>query len=117
MQKHGDNLEEKSLTVCSGTDLVAINYLHLVYPDAETAKVLQPFTFTLNANILYHTCIYSILTISSFLCSSHYPSHPSSSLLSYPIDSLLTVLLIVFIDRNLSLPIFPLLLLLLVAVI
>ncbi len=37
--KHGDNLEEKSLTVCSGTDLVNINYLHLVFPDAKSARV------------------------------------------------------------------------------
>jgi len=35
----GESLEEKSLTVCSGTDLVNVNYLHLVYPDAETARV------------------------------------------------------------------------------
>ena len=37
--KHGDNLEEKSLTICSGTDYININYLHVICPDAETAKV------------------------------------------------------------------------------
>lgn len=37
--KHGDNLEEKSLTICSGTDYINVNYQHIVCPDAETAKV------------------------------------------------------------------------------
>jgi len=37
--RHGDNLEDKSLTVCSGTDYVNINYQHIVCPDPETAKV------------------------------------------------------------------------------
>ncbi|XP_063228854.1 1-phosphatidylinositol 4,5-bisphosphate phosphodiesterase isoform X2 [Bacillus rossius redtenbacheri] len=40
-QKHGDNLEEKSLTICSGTDYININYQHVVCPDAETAKIWQ----------------------------------------------------------------------------
>ncbi|CAL8111229.1 unnamed protein product [Orchesella dallaii] len=39
--KHGENVEDKSLTVCSGTDLVNINYLHLVFPDPEIAKAWQ----------------------------------------------------------------------------
>ena len=38
-QKHGDNLEEKSLTICSGTDYINVNYQHVVCPDAATAKV------------------------------------------------------------------------------
>lgn len=37
--KHGNNLDEKSLTICSGTDYININYQHIVCPDAETAKV------------------------------------------------------------------------------
>ena len=37
--KHGENLEEKSLTICSGTDYININYQHVVCPDAATAKV------------------------------------------------------------------------------
>ena len=37
--KHGDNVDEKSLTICSGTDYININYLHVICPDAETAKV------------------------------------------------------------------------------
>jgi phosphatidylinositol phospholipase C, beta len=36
---HGDNLEDKSLTICSGLDYVNINYLHIVCPDADTALV------------------------------------------------------------------------------
>nr|CAD7454173.1 unnamed protein product [Timema tahoe] len=40
-QKHGDSLEAKSLTICSGTDYININYQHVVCPDAETAKMWQ----------------------------------------------------------------------------
>nr|XP_032517870.1 1-phosphatidylinositol 4,5-bisphosphate phosphodiesterase [Danaus plexippus plexippus] len=38
-KKHGNNLEEKSLTICSGTDYININYQHIVCPDANTATV------------------------------------------------------------------------------
>ncbi|XP_075234032.1 no receptor potential A [Lycorma delicatula] len=41
VSKHGDNLEEKSLTICSGTDYININYQHVICPDAATAKVWQ----------------------------------------------------------------------------
>lgn len=37
--KHGNELDEKSLTICSGTDYININYQHVVCPDAATAKV------------------------------------------------------------------------------
>lgn len=37
--KHGESLEEKSLTICSGTDYININYQHVICPDAATAKV------------------------------------------------------------------------------
>lgn len=33
------NLDELSLTICSGTDMVNINYTHIVGPTAEIAKV------------------------------------------------------------------------------
>lgn len=36
--KHGENVEAKSLTICSGTDYININYQHVVCPDPETAK-------------------------------------------------------------------------------
>lgn len=41
LAKHGDlaSLEEKSLTICSGTDYININYQHVICTDAETAKV------------------------------------------------------------------------------
>ncbi|XP_063828757.1 1-phosphatidylinositol 4,5-bisphosphate phosphodiesterase isoform X1 [Ostrinia nubilalis] len=39
LNKHGDSLEDKSLTICSGTDYININYQHVVCPDAATAKV------------------------------------------------------------------------------
>lgn len=38
MNRHGDTLDEKSLTICSGTDYININYQHIVCPDAATAK-------------------------------------------------------------------------------
>lgn len=37
--KYGESLDERSLTICSGTDYININYQHIVCPDAETAKV------------------------------------------------------------------------------
>lgn len=40
--KHGNDLEEKSLTICSGTDYINISYQHIVCPNAEIAKV-SPF--------------------------------------------------------------------------
>ncbi|XP_034238363.1 1-phosphatidylinositol 4,5-bisphosphate phosphodiesterase isoform X2 [Thrips palmi] len=36
--KHGTDLEEKSLTICSGTDYININYQHVVCPNSDTAK-------------------------------------------------------------------------------
>jgi phosphatidylinositol phospholipase C beta len=43
MSKHGSNtaqeLDDKSLTICSGLDMVNINYLHVVCESAEQAKV------------------------------------------------------------------------------
>jgi len=37
--KHGNDINEKSLTICSGLDMVNINYLHVVCPSVEVAKV------------------------------------------------------------------------------
>jgi hypothetical protein len=39
--KHGETLDEKSLTLCSGEDYINIHYQHVVCPDAETAKVIK----------------------------------------------------------------------------
>lgn len=39
VNRHGESLEEKSLTICSGTDYININYQHVICPDAATAKV------------------------------------------------------------------------------
>ncbi|XP_076353966.1 1-phosphatidylinositol 4,5-bisphosphate phosphodiesterase-like [Tachypleus tridentatus] len=36
-----ENLENISLTICSGIDMVNINYTHVVCPDAETAQIWQ----------------------------------------------------------------------------
>ncbi|KAK7585909.1 hypothetical protein V9T40_000088 [Parthenolecanium corni] len=47
--KHGDNLDEKSLTICSGTDYININYQHIICPDPDTAKVRIVLHFLLNS--------------------------------------------------------------------
>ncbi|KAL1138525.1 hypothetical protein AAG570_008588 [Ranatra chinensis] len=39
--KNGENLDEKSLTICSGTDYINVNYHHVICPDAATAKTWQ----------------------------------------------------------------------------
>ncbi|KAF5282144.1 hypothetical protein FQR65_LT02841 [Abscondita terminalis] len=39
LSKHGNNLEDKSLTICSGTDYININYQHIICPDVQTAKI------------------------------------------------------------------------------
>ncbi|ERL88606.1 hypothetical protein D910_05991 [Dendroctonus ponderosae] len=38
-KKHGNDVEEKSLTICSGTDYININYQHIVCPTPDIAKV------------------------------------------------------------------------------
>ncbi|CAH1960133.1 unnamed protein product [Acanthoscelides obtectus] len=48
--KHGQDLEDKSLTICSGTDYININYQHVICPDAETAKVWQQGLRTITHN-------------------------------------------------------------------
>ncbi|XP_072948758.1 1-phosphatidylinositol 4,5-bisphosphate phosphodiesterase [Epargyreus clarus] len=60
--KHGDQLEDKSLTICSGTDYININYQHVVCPDANTAKVwlegLRKITHNVKANnVCPMTCL------------------------------------------------------------
>lgn len=39
VSRHGEQLEDKSLTICSGTDYININYQHVICPSAEIAKV------------------------------------------------------------------------------
>ncbi|XP_061376823.1 1-phosphatidylinositol 4,5-bisphosphate phosphodiesterase isoform X1 [Danaus plexippus] len=61
-KKHGNNLEEKSLTICSGTDYININYQHIVCPDANTATVwlqgLRKITHNVKANnVCPMTCL------------------------------------------------------------
>ncbi|XP_015511592.1 1-phosphatidylinositol 4,5-bisphosphate phosphodiesterase isoform X1 [Neodiprion pinetum] len=52
--KHEDQLEERSLTICSGVDYTNINYQHIVCPDAATAKTwldgLRTITHNVKAN-------------------------------------------------------------------
>ncbi|KAH8028515.1 hypothetical protein HPB51_017641 [Rhipicephalus microplus] len=50
--KNRYGLDEVSLTICSGTDMVNINYTHVVCPDPETAKVrMVPFTVSFSCGI------------------------------------------------------------------
>jgi hypothetical protein len=58
--QHGQNLEEKSLTICSGTDYVNINYQHVICPDPETAKVTLP-SFSVRETSLSEIAKYAIL--------------------------------------------------------
>ncbi|KAG8201635.1 hypothetical protein JTE90_012705 [Oedothorax gibbosus] len=56
------NLEEISLTICSGSDMVNINYTHVVCPDKETAKdwqeALRYITNNIKANnVCPMTCL------------------------------------------------------------
>ncbi|XP_063364734.1 1-phosphatidylinositol 4,5-bisphosphate phosphodiesterase isoform X2 [Cydia amplana] len=62
VNKHGETLEDKSLTICSGTDYININYQHVVCPDANTAKVwlegLRRITHNVKANnVCPMTCL------------------------------------------------------------
>ncbi|XP_043251233.1 1-phosphatidylinositol 4,5-bisphosphate phosphodiesterase-like isoform X1 [Colletes gigas] len=54
LTKHGEQLEEKSLTICSGVDYTNINYQHVVCPDPATAKVwldgVRSITHNVKAN-------------------------------------------------------------------
>lgn len=45
LNRHGETLDEKSLTICSGTDYININYQHIVCPDAATAKASKSFMY------------------------------------------------------------------------
>ncbi|KAK0163134.1 hypothetical protein PV327_006842 [Microctonus hyperodae] len=52
--KHGEQLDEKSLTICSGVDYTNINYQHVVCPDVNTAKIwlagIRRITHNVKAN-------------------------------------------------------------------
>ncbi|XP_072764077.1 1-phosphatidylinositol 4,5-bisphosphate phosphodiesterase-like isoform X2 [Anoplolepis gracilipes] len=54
LSKHGEQLDEKSLTICSGVDYTNINYQHVVCPDLATAKVwldgVRSITHNVKAN-------------------------------------------------------------------
>ncbi|XP_041765952.1 1-phosphatidylinositol 4,5-bisphosphate phosphodiesterase isoform X2 [Anopheles merus] len=60
--KHGENVEEKSLTICSGTDYININYQHVVCPDAATAKLWQQGLRDITHNIkMNNVCVWTNL--------------------------------------------------------
>lgn len=53
-KKHGNDLQaidDRSLTICSGTDYINIIYQHVICPDAATAKVSNQHTLD-NIHIL-----------------------------------------------------------------
>lgn len=47
VSKHGEQLDDKSLTICSGVDYTNINYQHVVCSDIATAKVNYGFLLAL----------------------------------------------------------------------
>ncbi|XP_069698316.1 1-phosphatidylinositol 4,5-bisphosphate phosphodiesterase-like isoform X2 [Periplaneta americana] len=62
LMKLGDNVEERSLTICSGTDYININYQHVVCPDIETARAwlqgIRTITHNVKANnVCPMTCL------------------------------------------------------------
>ena len=56
LSRHGEQLEEKSLTICSGTDYININYQHVICPSAEIAKVEK---------LVYFLCLFTLKLFSS----------------------------------------------------
>ncbi|GFT90568.1 1-phosphatidylinositol 4,5-bisphosphate phosphodiesterase [Trichonephila clavipes] len=62
MSRNKYNLDDVSLTICSGTDMVNINYTHVVCPDSETAQLwqsgLRQITNNIKANnVCPSTCL------------------------------------------------------------
>ncbi|XP_074112089.1 1-phosphatidylinositol 4,5-bisphosphate phosphodiesterase isoform X3 [Cotesia typhae] len=60
--KHGEQLDDKSLAICSGVDYTNINYQHVVCPDVNTAKIwlagMRRITHNVKANnICPLTCL------------------------------------------------------------
>ncbi|XP_067011933.2 1-phosphatidylinositol 4,5-bisphosphate phosphodiesterase [Anabrus simplex] len=57
--KHSiDGLEDRSLTICSGTDYININYQHVICPDAEVAKTWKEGLRTVtHSNKINNTCV------------------------------------------------------------
>ncbi|XP_076659589.1 1-phosphatidylinositol 4,5-bisphosphate phosphodiesterase isoform X3 [Halictus rubicundus] len=51
LTKHGEQLDEKSLTICSGADYTNINYQHVVCPDPATAKIWLDGTRSITHNV------------------------------------------------------------------
>ncbi|UYV83892.1 PLCB4 [Cordylochernes scorpioides] len=45
------NLEDSSLTICSGTDVVNLNYTHVVFPDRQTAQFWQTGLRSITNNV------------------------------------------------------------------
>ncbi|XP_033339161.1 1-phosphatidylinositol 4,5-bisphosphate phosphodiesterase isoform X3 [Megalopta genalis] len=54
LTKHGEQLDEKSLTICSGADYTNINYQHVICSDPATAKIwldgIRSITHNVKAN-------------------------------------------------------------------
>ncbi|XP_037073033.1 1-phosphatidylinositol 4,5-bisphosphate phosphodiesterase-like isoform X2 [Pollicipes pollicipes] len=56
--RHGADLEAKSLSICSGTDMVNINLQHVILPDVETAKTWQTGLRSItNNNKINNACV------------------------------------------------------------
>ncbi|XP_043243202.1 1-phosphatidylinositol 4,5-bisphosphate phosphodiesterase-like isoform X2 [Amphibalanus amphitrite] len=60
--RHGADLEAKSLSICSGTDMVNINLQHVILPDVETAKIWQQGLRTITNNSkMNNVCVRTVL--------------------------------------------------------
>lgn len=50
-QRHGENIAEKSITVCSGLDMVNINLCHFVFANKEAAETWRQILRNLTNNV------------------------------------------------------------------
>lgn len=62
INKHGNDWEEKSLTVCTGTNYINITYQHIVCPSVEISKVAVMILLRNRASfrMRFYACILKI---------------------------------------------------------
>lgn len=77
LSKHGtaEQLDQKSLTVCSNVDYTNISYMHLVFPDAQTAKVRRQALFSFAQFV--HSSIRFCFEGLAIRTALHHPQHQS----------------------------------------
>ena len=60
LRRHGENIAEKSITVCSGLDMVNINLTHFVFSNKEAADVSVLFQIHTAYNKFYLTELWNL---------------------------------------------------------